>query len=159
LSRSQKSGSKEDSGEAANEFQQELQMDPANANAAYELAEINRNAGQFDDAQNYFELALKGHPDFEEAHLGLAATLISAHKPELALSHLEKAVSLNRDNEVAWWRMAQVERLLGNSDEQKKALAEFQRLHSQSAHQEDQNLKLFSPNEVTQQQVDPGSTQ
>lgn len=159
LSRSQKSGSTEDNREAVKEFQQELQVDPANGSAAYELAEIDRNAGQFDDAQKYFELALKRHPDFEEAHLGLAAALISAHKPEIALPHLEKAVSLNRDNEVAWWRMAQVQRLLGNSDEQKKALAQFQHLHSQSAHQQDQGRKLFSPNEVTPQQVEPGSTQ
>jgi hypothetical protein len=44
--------------------------------------------------------------------------------------------------------------LLGNSEEQKKALAEFQRLHSQSANQQDPGRKLFSPNEVTQQQVE-----
>jgi tetratricopeptide (TPR) repeat protein len=159
LARSQKSGSLADTNAAAKEFEQELQLDPANGNAAYELAEIDRNAGRFDDAQKYFELALRDHPDFEEAHLGLASALISAHKPELALPHLEKAVSLNRDNNVAWWRMAQVERLLGNSDEQKRALAEFQRLHSQSADQQDQGRKLFSPNEVTQQQVESGSAQ
>jgi tetratricopeptide (TPR) repeat protein len=155
LLRSQKSGSADDSREAANEFQQELQLDPANGNAAYELAEINRNAGRFDDAQKYFELALKRHPDFEDAHLGLAAALISAHKPELALPHLQKAISLNRDNEVAWWRMSQVERLLGNADEQKKALAEFQRLHSQAAARpQPTGSELFSPNEVTHQQVE-----
>ncbi len=159
LSRSQKTGSMDGSREASKEFEQELQLDPANGNAAYELAEIDRNAGQFDEAQKYFELALKGHPDFEEAHLGLAATLIRLQQPSLALAHLKKAISVNRDNEVAWWRMAQVERLLGNSDEQKKALAEFQRLHSQSARQQDQGRKLFSPNEVTQQQVESGSTQ
>ena len=158
LSRSQKTGAPGDTTAAAKEFEQELQLDPANGNAAYELAEIDRNAGQFDDAQQYFELALKRHPDFEEAHLGLAATLISAHKPELALPHLKKVISLDRDDEVAWWRMAQVERLLGNSDEQKKALAEFQRLHSQSAQQQDQGRKFFSPNEVTPQQVESGST-
>ncbi|HEX3105422.1 MAG TPA: tetratricopeptide repeat protein [Terriglobales bacterium] len=159
LARSQKTGAPEDTSAAAKEFEEELRLDPANGNAAYELAEIKRNAGRFDDAQKYFELALKGHADFEEAQLGLAATLISEQKPELALPHLEKAISLNRDNEVAWWRMAQVERLLGNSDEQKKALAEFQRIHSQAAQQQDQSRKLFSPNEVTQQQVESGSRQ
>jgi tetratricopeptide (TPR) repeat protein len=159
LARSQKTGAPEGTDAAAKEFDAEIKLDPTNANAAYELAEIDRNAGRFDDAQKYFELALKGHPDFEEAHLGLAAALISAHKPELALPHLQKAIALNRDNEVAWWRMSQVERLLGNSEGQKKALAEFQRLHSQSAQQQDQGRKLFSPNEVTQQQVESGSTQ
>ncbi|PYX35132.1 MAG: hypothetical protein DMG81_18645, partial [Acidobacteria bacterium] len=112
------------------------------------------NVGRFDDAQRFFELALKGHPDFEEAHLGLAAALLSTQKPDAALSHLQKAIALNRQNEVSWWRLAQVERLLGNSDEQKKALAEFQRLHSQAANQQDPGRKLFSPNEVTQQQVE-----
>jgi len=159
LARSQKTGAPADTNAAAKEFEEELRLDPANGNAAYELAEINRNAGRFDDAQKYFELALQGHPDFEEAQLGLAATLISEQKPELALPRLEKAISLNRDNEVAWWRMAQVERLLGNAEGQKKALAEFQRLHSQSADQQNEGRKLFSPNEVTQQQVQAGSTQ
>jgi tetratricopeptide (TPR) repeat protein len=160
LVRSEKTGAPEDTNAAAKEFEQELQLDPANGNAAYELAEVDRNAGRFDDAQKYFELALKWHPDFEEAQLGLAATLISAHKPELALSHLEKAISLNRNNEVAWWRMAQVERLLGNSDEQKKALAEFERLHTQAAERpQPTGSELFSPNEVTHQQLDTSPQQ
>jgi tetratricopeptide (TPR) repeat protein len=155
LARSQKTGAPEATDAAAKEFEAEIQLDPTNANAAYELAEIDRNAGRFDDAQKYFELALKGHPDFEEAQLGLAAALISAHKPELALPHLKKAISLNGDNEVAWWRMSQVERLLGDSEGQKKALAEFQRLHSQAAARpQPTGSELFSPNEVTRQQVD-----
>jgi tetratricopeptide (TPR) repeat protein len=155
LSRSQKGGSTDDSREAAKQFQQELQLDPGNGNAAYELAEINRNTGQFDEAQKYFELAVKRHPDFEEAHLGLAAALISAQKPNAALPHLQKAISLNRDNEVSWWRLAQAERLLGNSEEQKKALAEFQRLHTQtSGRPQPTGSEMFSPNEVTRQQLD-----
>ena len=155
LARSQKTGAPEGTDAAAKEFDAEIKLDPTNANAAYELAEIDRNAGRFDDAQKYFELALKGHPDFEEAQLGLAATLISAHKPELALTHLKKAISLDRDNEVAWWRMSQVERLLGDSEGQKKALAEFQRLHTEAAaHPQPTGSELFSPNEVTRQQVE-----
>ncbi len=154
LSRSQKIGSREDAREAATEFQRELELDPQNANAAYELGEINRNAGQLESAQKYFELALTNHPEFEEAHLGLAATLISEQKFELALPHLQRAISLNRDNEVSWWRLAQVERSLGNSAEQKKALAEFQQLHSRNSGREESATKLFSPEEVTRQQVD-----
>jgi tetratricopeptide (TPR) repeat protein len=155
LARSQKTGAPEGTDAATKEFEQEIQLDPTNANAAYELAEIDRNAGRFDDAQKYFELALQGHPDFEEAHLGFAAALISAHKPELALPHLQKAISLNHDNEVAWWRMSQVERLLGDAEGQKKALAEFERLHTQAAASpQPTGSELFSPNEVTHQQVD-----
>lgn len=153
LARSQKTGSAQDTEDAAKEFQQELQLNP-NANAAYELGEIERNAGQLDKAQQQFALALKDHPDFEEAQLGLAATFIAERKPELALPPLQKAISLNRENEVSWWRLAQVERALGNSGEQKNALAEFQRLHVQTSGREESASKLFSPDDVTKQSID-----
>jgi tetratricopeptide (TPR) repeat protein len=158
LARSQKTGSTDDVNLAKQEFEKELARDAGNGNAAYEIAEIERNAGRYESAQKSFEDALRGHPDFEEAHLGLAATLIALHQPQPALAHLQRAIALNRDNEVAWWRLAQVERLLGNADEQKHALAEFQRLHSQAASQQDSARGLFSPNEVTQQQVDTAPT-
>ena len=122
---------------AAKEFEQELQVDPGNANAAYELGEIHRNAGEFDEAQKFFEQALQYYPDFEEAHLGLAAVLMSLQKPELALPHLQKAVSLNAGNEVAWYRLSQVQGMLGHEAEQKKAFAEFQRLRSQKSSQQE----------------------
>jgi predicted Zn-dependent protease len=155
LARSQKSGSADDTGMAAKEFEQELQIAPANANAAYELGEINRNAGQFEQAQQYFHQALIRHPDFEEAHLGLAATLISLQQPAVALPHLQQAIALNPQNEVSWWRLAQVERVLGHSEEQKKALAEFQRLHAQNAGRlQPTGAEMFSPSEVTRQQID-----
>lgn len=154
LARSQKTGSKEDVSAAAKEFEQELAIDPTNANAAYELAEIDRNAGQLEDAQKYFERALNGHNDFKEAHLGLAATLMALQKPELAVAHLRKSLALDPESEVAWWRLAQVERALGNSDEQKRALAEFQRLHGRANEQPESARKLFSPEEVTKQQVE-----
>ena len=154
LARGQKTGSAQDTQDAAKEFQQELQLNPTNANAAYELGEIERNAGRLEDAQKYFESALKNHADFEEAQLGLAAVLVSLQQPEQALPHLQKAISLNADDEVGWWRLAQVERALGNTAEQKKALAQFQRLHSQSSDREESGRKLFSPDEVTRQQIE-----
>ena len=48
LARSRQSNSPEDVAAAAKEFAQELEVDPGNANAAYELGEIHRNAGEFD---------------------------------------------------------------------------------------------------------------
>jgi hypothetical protein len=49
---------------------------------------------------------------------------------------------------------------LGNSDEQKKALAEFERLHTQAAERpQPTGSELFSPNEVTHQQLDTSPQQ
>ncbi len=157
LARSVKTKSPEDAAEAAKEFEQELQQEPSNANAAYELAEFHRNAGELDDAQKFFEMALKYYPTFEEARLGLASVLMIEHKPELALPHLEKAIALNAKNEVSWYRLAQVERALGNVREQQKALAQFQRLRSHEASQQAAVRELFSPDEVTKQKLDPNA--
>lgn len=157
LARFRGTSSAEDLAAAVKEFELELTLDPLNANSAYELAEVHRKAGEFEDAQKEFELALKNYPEFEEAHLGLAAVLASLEKPDLALLHLQKAISLNRDNEVSWYRLAKVERLLGNSAEQQKAMAEFQRLHSKKSNESQPGKKLFSPDEVTKQDVDPNT--
>jgi len=157
LARSRETASAEDLSAAVEEFERELTLDPLNANSAYELAEIHRKAGEFEDAQKGFELALKNYPDFEEAHLGLAAVLLSLNKPDLALTHLQKAISLNRENEVSWYRLSKVERILGNAAEQQKAMAEFQRIHSKKTNETESGKKLFSPDEVTKQDIDPNA--
>lgn len=137
------------------EFEQELELDPSNANAAYELGEMHRKSGQRDKAETFFETALKYYPDFEEAQVGLSRVLIALGKPDLALPHLRKAVSLNPENAVCHFHLAQVYRALGNVAEQQKALAEFQRLRSQRVLEERSLIKrALSPQEVTKQELD-----
>jgi len=155
LARSRQNNTPDDTASASKEFEQELELDPGNANAAYELAEIHRNAGEFDLAQEFFEQALSDYPEFAEAHLGLAAVFMSMQKPGVALPHLQQAVSLNPENEVAWYRLSQVQGLLGHDAEQKKAFAEFQRLRTQKSTQQEAAKQIFSPEEVTQQKLDP----
>jgi predicted Zn-dependent protease len=154
LARSEKTKSADDIAEAAKEFGLELGQEPGNANAAYELAEIHRNAGEAEEARKYFEMALKYYPNFQEAHLGLASVLMFEHKPDLALPHLQKAIALNPGNPVSWYRLAQAERALDNVPEQQKALQEFQRLRTREA-SEQADRGLFAPQEVTPQKLDP----
>jgi len=156
LARAQQTNSAEDATEALKEFQKELEIDSSNANAAYEIGEAYRKAGQLDEAQKFFELALKYYPDFEEAHLALAAALIAVQKPEQALPHLQKATALEADDEVAWYRLAQVQKVLRNEAEQQKALAEFRRLHHQ-VNQQKLIERVFAPSEVTKQELDPNA--
>jgi tetratricopeptide (TPR) repeat protein len=159
LARSQQRNTPDDVAAAAEEFEQELAVEPGDASAAYELGEIHRNAGEFDEARKYFEQALKYYPDFAEAQLGLAAVFMSVQKPDLALPHLERAVALNPGNEVAWYRLSQVHGMLGHETEQKKAFAEFQRLRTQKSSQQEAAKQIFSPEEVTRQQLDPNAPQ
>jgi tetratricopeptide (TPR) repeat protein len=133
---------------AQKEFEQELQSDPANANAAYEVGELHRRAGQMDEAERYFEQALKYYPDFPEAQLALSAVLLEKHQPQQALEHAQRAAAVDPQNEVAWFRLAKVQRTLGNVAEQQKALAQYRHLHD-IANQQKEVAPVFSPLEVT----------
>jgi tetratricopeptide (TPR) repeat protein len=157
LARSRDTGSIDDRNQAMKEFEKELELDSSNANAAYELGDIYRSSGQLNEAKDAFELALKSHPDFEEAHLGLAAVLMSLSQPGLALPHVQKAIALNHDNAVSWYRLARAEKALGNTAEAEKADAEFQRLRGKSS-EHIAAPAIFNPDQVTKQEVDPNAT-
>lgn len=159
LTRARDKGSAEDSAEAMKQFGIELQLDPGNANAAYEIAESYREAGQLDDSQRYFEMALKNYPDFEEAHVGIAAALMGVNKADLAVAHLEKATTLNPSDEVAWYRLARAYGAVSNDIGRKKALGEFQHLHTLKLNGQEASRRLFAPSEVTKQELDPNATQ
>jgi tetratricopeptide (TPR) repeat protein len=155
LARWQLTRNPEAQAQAVKEFEQELQLDPGNANAMYELAEIHRQLNELDQARQLFESAIKYYPDFQQAHVGLAAILMTQQKPDLALPHLQRAVELNADDEVAWYRLVLADRQLGRVEEQNKALAQVQRLRNQIGLQEGTS----TPEEVTKQTLQPNEIQ
>ena len=154
LARSRQANAPADIAEARKEFEQELELDPRNGNATYELAEIHRNAGELDQARQLFERALDDYPDFEEAHLGLATVFMAEQKSDQALLQLQKSIAVNADNEVSWYRLSQVEKALGNVSEQQKALAQYQRLR-QRAREQTARILDSSTSDVTKQELDP----
>ena len=109
-----------------------------------------------EDAQQFFERAIRYYPDFEEALVGLGSIFLEVNKPELALTHLQKAVILHPEDEVAWYRLARAQKLLGNVALQQKALAEFQRLHQKTLQQAGVK-EPKSPSEVSKQVIEPSA--
>jgi tetratricopeptide (TPR) repeat protein len=143
-------------GDAVKEFEQELAIDPTNANAAYEIGEMLRKSGDYAKAGAYFEQAVRYYPDFPEARLGYGAALLALEMPDLALPQVQKAVELNPRDEVAYYRLAQVYRALGRTSDQQKALAEYRKLRSGRPVRTFVK-DVFSQRDVTKQEVDPGS--
>jgi tetratricopeptide (TPR) repeat protein len=119
--------------EAMKHFEQELQIDPTHASAAYEIGERQRQSGQLDKAVLSFRRAVDAYPGFVEALVGLGRTLVAAGEPNAALPHLQKALSIEPRDEVALYQMAQAHRALGQEAEQQKALAAFQRVRAENA--------------------------
>lgn len=130
LERSSNDVSGDDGAQARKAFEDELGVDPSNANAAYELAEMHRKAGELEPARKLFDQALVHYPGFDHAQIGLARTLIALGTPADAIAHLKAAIERNRENEVAYYQLAQAYKALGNAPEQDKALAEFNRLRA-----------------------------
>lgn len=133
------------------EFEQELRVDPTNANAAYEIGELRRKAGDLEQARAWFERAVRAYPDFDEALVGLGRTLVALSQPALALPPLRTAIARNPSNDVAYFQLAQAEAALGHTAEQADALAAFRRLKDRRANEG----ALDAKREVTPQEIDP----
>lgn len=136
--------------EALKQFEQELQIDPTNASAAYEIGEMHRKSGLLDKAIESFRRAVNAYPGFEEALVGLGRTLVATGEPRAALPPLQKAISLNPRGEVAFYQIAQAYRALGQEAEQQQALAAFERLRGEKS-----TVVPVGPPTVTKQVIDP----
>jgi len=138
---------------AQREFAAELAIDPGNGNAGYELADIQAELGNLEEARKQYEQVLARFPDFEEALVGLGGVCLDSQQAEKALPALQRAVKLRPSDEVAWYRLARAERAMGHKEAQQKALAEFQRLSKAKPQH-----KPVTGEEITPQQLDKGAT-
>jgi predicted Zn-dependent protease len=152
LARWQQSQKPEDRESARKEFQAELEIDPGNGNAAYELAKMAADDNNLDEARKQFEALIARFPDFEEALVGLGGVYLQSQAGAQAVTPLQRATKLDANDEVAWYRLAQAERAAGNRDAAQKALDTFRTLHASSS-----AARKPSVDEVSPQQLDPGA--
>ncbi|MGA7340005.1 MAG: tetratricopeptide repeat protein [Terracidiphilus sp.] len=144
----------EDRDAAMREFAAELAVDPGNGNAAYEMANLQSELGNLDDARKRFEQVVERFPDFEEALVGLGGVYLESQLPRMAVPLLERATRLRPGDEVAWYRLARARRATGDKEGQAKALAAFRKIHNVTP------ATLRAPNatdEVTPQKLDAGA--
>jgi tetratricopeptide (TPR) repeat protein len=153
LAQWQSSHAASDLAAAEEEFAREIEGDPGNANAAYELAGLRWNDGKQAAAQQLYESAIENYPDFEEAQVGLGGVLLDEQEPSLAVPHLQRATTLRPGDEIAWYRLAQAERALGDAQAQRQALAAFQKLHAQSTATRDRTTPMQTQDSVTPQKL------
>src|SRR5262249_34961601 len=116
----------EDRAAAARELTQELELDPTNATAAYELGEMRRQAGDLGAAQQLLEAAVEPDPDLAEAQRALGRVPVATEKNEPAVVHLKKAIALDPVNDVSFYQLSLAYRALGDAAGQKDALSKFQ---------------------------------
>jgi predicted Zn-dependent protease len=150
LKRFQDKQNPEDREAAIREYTAELQVDPSNGNAVYELSNLAAEKGDLEAARTGFAAVVQRFPDFEEALVGYAGVLLQTQSPKEAVAPLTHATELRPDDQVAWYRLSLADRATGDRAGAQAAMQKFRALQSA-----DKSLGLRKPSEtdVTPQTV------
>lgn len=114
-------------------FEQELSLSPRNADALYELGEIDREQGRYETARDYFTRAIAEHPEFVEARIALGRTLLKLGKASDALPHLQEAARLDPSNKVPHFLLAKAYEAVGDSAGSRNELDSYRKLQQEGA--------------------------
>jgi tetratricopeptide (TPR) repeat protein len=117
---------------AQSEFEQELAISPRNADAEFELGEIERERGNLDAALGHFERALDAHLEFEEAQVGIARVLLNLGRTAEAIPHLTVAARLDPGNKLPHYLLASAYKSLGNTAAAAQEIAVYKALGDRS---------------------------
>lgn len=150
LKRFQDKQNPEDREAAIREYTAELEVDPSNGNAVYELANLAAEKGDLEAARKGYAAVVERFPDFEEALVGYAGVLLQTQSPKEAIAPLTHATELRPDDQVAWYRLAMADRATGDRAGSQTAMQKFRALQAA-----DKSLGLRKPAEsdVTPQTV------
>ena len=136
--------------EASRAFEEELAIGSYNPDCEYELGEINREQGKYDLALGHFSRAAAERPDFVEARIGLARTLMRLARTAEAVSPLKEAARLDPENRVPHALLANAYRALGDT-----AAAQAEAKAYSALDQAEKKTDVPVVGAPTAQQVDP----
>jgi tetratricopeptide (TPR) repeat protein len=120
--------------EAKRHFEEELEIDPKNANAEYVLGELARSANDFSAAIRHYSRATNLDAEFAEAYLGLGAALVSAKRFSEAIPPLEKYEKFAPDSPTGHFQLALAYAGAGRKEDANREAA-LQRESAQSLEQ------------------------
>ena len=115
--------------EAKKEFEAELQIDPGNARAEFQLGEIAGVVRDWKDAITHFANATRLDPDMVPALVSLGEAYVSAGRVEDALAPLKRATELDPQNVDAHYRLSVAYRRLGRNHEADHELAAYKKAY------------------------------
>jgi predicted Zn-dependent protease len=130
--------------DARKQFEEELQIDPRNADAEYVLGELAREAQQWPEAIEHFSRATKLDPGFGEAFLGLGMALNSAGRYAEAIPPLETYVKSQPANPTGHYQLAMAYSRAGRKAQADQQIALFHRT-SQAALKAEQTRSPGTP--------------
>jgi tetratricopeptide (TPR) repeat protein len=110
------------------EYRAALSDNPFDEKAECRLGEIALKASDLEAAASHYKRALELQPNDAEACVGMGRTLTQMHRPADAEPYLKRAAQIEPFTAATHYRLSQVYRAAGRTDDAQKELAEFQRL-------------------------------
>ena len=132
--------------EAKKEMQQELEIDPSNADAEYVLGALAQQSQQWDEAIQHFSRASKLDPGFGDAFVGLGSSLGSAKRYSEAIPPLEIAIKLEPENPAPHYLLAIAYSRTGRKEDGDKQFAIQRQLTQKGAAGEENPQSQAKPN-------------
>jgi tetratricopeptide (TPR) repeat protein len=114
--------------EAQREFEAELKLNPNDAVAQYQIAQILTAGQQSDLAAQRLERAIAIDPRFAEAQIGLAKLRLAGGHTEDAIRLLKRAVELQPNSEAGHYNLMVAYRKAGRIEDARKQNAELEKL-------------------------------
>ncbi len=122
------SASAEKQTEAEKEYRAALAENPFDEKSECRLGDIASRRSDQKGALEYYTRALRLQPNDTDANLGLAKALMALHENQEAKVPLLHAVQLEPFNPASHYRLGVLYRELGQADESRRELAEFEKL-------------------------------
>jgi tetratricopeptide (TPR) repeat protein len=119
--------------EARREFEAELKLNPYDAVAHYQIAQILEVQQQPDAAAKALERTLELSPDFPEALVALARYRSRANNHTAAIGLLERVVKLQPSSESSWYALMVAYRNAGRTDDAVAAKQKLDALQQSTA--------------------------
>ncbi len=113
---------------AADEFTAELEVDPDNADAAYQLGQLCYENSDSDGARRWLTQAVRLRPNFPEAHVALGLIFVGTGSEEAALDQFKLAVKQAPNHRMAHYHLAQLYKKGGRTEESNREFDIFRKL-------------------------------
>jgi tetratricopeptide (TPR) repeat protein len=110
--------------QARKEFEAELSLNPSDAVAEYQVAQVLIAQQRKSEAAPYFERAAELRPDFPEALIAVAKLRSESKRYADAIALLERAVKLQPRSEAAHYNLMMVYRSAGRAGDAEREKAE-----------------------------------
>ena len=113
---------------ALKEFEAELALNPLDAIAHYQIAQILQVQQKGEQAADRFETALRIRPNFPEVLIALGKLRLESHRNDDAITLLQRAIVLAPASEAARYNLMIAYRNAGRMDDARREKAELDRL-------------------------------